>query len=63
MRTHAWCGPLNVRPGRRDHFLDGIAADWPELLPRYLRLYERSPYLARADAEPIHERFREEMDR
>ncbi|MGE5594847.1 MAG: radical SAM protein [Hyphomicrobiales bacterium] len=47
-----WCNPLNLRPGTREHFLEHLARDWPELLPRYEELY-RKPYLAKSDAEPI----------
>jgi DNA repair photolyase len=53
--THLWCNPLFLRPGTREHFLEHLARDWPELLPRYERLY-RAAYLAAADADPIKRR-------
>ena len=36
---------LYLRPGTREHFLEALARDWPELLPRYERLYEGRAYL------------------
>lgn len=50
--THLWCNVLRLAPGTREHFLEHLARDWPELLPRYQRLY-RGTYLRQADAEPI----------
>lgn len=52
--THIWCNLLHLRPGTREHFLEHLARDWPELLPRYLRLYQR-PYLDRRVADPIRD--------
>ena len=52
-----WAGALYLRPGTREHFLEHLARDWPEQLPLYDRLYAGRAYLARADAEPIQERF------
>ena len=34
-----WANVLYLRPGTREHFLDKLAAVWPELLPMYERLY------------------------
>jgi DNA repair photolyase len=34
-----WCGTLRLAPGTREHFLNCLARDWPELVPRYERLY------------------------
>jgi DNA repair photolyase len=50
--TSVWCNVLYLQPGTREHFLDHLARDWPELLDRYSRLYRR-PYLDRAHTEPI----------
>jgi DNA repair photolyase len=50
--THAWCNVLYLQPGTREHFLENLARDWPELLPRYEHLYQR-PYLDRAETEPV----------
>ena len=37
--TSIWANVLYLRPGTREHFLDNLARDWPELLPRYEALY------------------------
>jgi DNA repair photolyase len=50
--THVWCNVLHLQPGTREHFLEGIARDWPELLSRYQALY-RGTYLDRKLAEPV----------
>jgi DNA repair photolyase len=50
--THVWCNLLYLKPGTREHFLAHLAQDWPEMLPRYLRLYER-PYLDKRVADPV----------
>jgi DNA repair photolyase len=50
-----WATTLNLRPGTRDHFLEALARDWPQLLPRYEALYAASDYLpAAAAAPPMH---------
>ncbi len=40
-----WCAPLNLRPGTREHFLEALAREWPEELPRYERLFAGRDYL------------------
>jgi DNA repair photolyase len=52
--TGVWCNLLYLKPGTREHFLDHLARDWPELLPRYQRLY-RAPYLDKGVSEPIRQ--------
>lgn len=47
----AWCRVLELRPGTREHFMECLVRDWPALVPRYERLYQRA-YVARKDAEP-----------
>ena len=37
-----WCGTLRLGPGTREHFLECLAKDWPELLPRYEGLYTKT---------------------
>ena len=32
-----WANVLYLRPGTREHFLEALARDWPELLPTYER--------------------------
>ena len=51
--TAIWTNVLYLRPGTREHFLEHLGRDWPELLPRYEQLYRDRAYVARADAEPI----------
>jgi DNA repair photolyase len=52
--TGVWCNILYLRPGTREHFLEHLARDWPELMPRYLALY-RSPYPSRVVSAPVKE--------
>lgn len=54
--TGIWANVLYLRPGTREHFLDHLARDWPELLPQYLELYARSPYVSRSVIEPVRKR-------
>jgi hypothetical protein len=54
-----WANVLYLRPGTREHFLDHLARDWPELLPRYERLYAGRAYLDKPATEPIQRRVRE----
>jgi len=44
--TSIWTNVLYLRPGTREHFLDELARDWPQLLPRYARLYAGRAYVA-----------------
>jgi DNA repair photolyase len=37
-----WCGTLRLMPGTKEHFLNCLARDWPELLPRYESIYSRA---------------------
>jgi DNA repair photolyase len=53
-----WANLLYLRPGTREHFLDCLAHDWPELLPHYERLYAQSAYLPQAEARPAKEEVR-----
>jgi DNA repair photolyase len=56
--TGVWANVLNLRPGTREHFLEALARDWPELLPRYEALYAGGAYLPAAEVEPVRERVR-----
>jgi len=49
--TGVWCNVLFLAPGTREHFLEHLARDWPELLPRYERLYCATTYLPRSETE------------
>jgi DNA repair photolyase len=53
-----WANLLYLRPGTREHFLDCLARDWPELLPEYERLYARGAYLPAAESAPVKEEVR-----
>jgi DNA repair photolyase len=51
-----WANVLYLRPGTREHFLDHLARDWPELLPVYERLYARGAYVDRSVLTPVRAR-------
>ena len=51
--TGIWANVLYLRPGTREHFLEALSRDWPELLPRYERLYEGRAYLPATETEPV----------
>jgi DNA repair photolyase len=54
-----WANVLYLRPGTREHFLECLARDWPELLPEYERLYGGRAYLGNSDVDPVRSRVRE----
>ena len=54
--TGVWANLLYLKPGTREHFLDHLARDWPELMPTYARLYARGPYVDRTVAGPLKAR-------
>jgi DNA repair photolyase len=43
--TGVWTNVLFLRPGTREHFLENLARDWPELVPYYEELYAGRAYL------------------
>jgi DNA repair photolyase len=47
-----WANILYLRPGTREHFLECLARDWPELLPDYELLYARGAYVSQAASKP-----------
>jgi DNA repair photolyase len=51
--TGIWTNVLFLRPGTREHFLENLARDWPDLLPRYERLYRGRAYLGKKELEPV----------
>jgi DNA repair photolyase len=53
-----WANLLYLRPGTREHFLECLSRDWPELLPDYERLYARRAYLPQAETRPAKEDVR-----
>jgi DNA repair photolyase len=54
--TGVWANLLFLRPGTREHFLEHLAEDWPELLPIYGELYAGRAYLPAAEAKPVRAR-------
>ncbi|HKB19371.1 MAG TPA: radical SAM protein [Gaiellaceae bacterium] len=53
--TGVWTNLLFLRPGTREHFLEHLAEDWPELVPRYRELYRDRAYLPREEAKPVRQ--------
>jgi DNA repair photolyase len=53
--TGIWANLLYLKPGTREHFLDALARDWPEELPRYEELYARRAYLKNDQTKPVKE--------
>src|SRR5215210_539353 len=53
--TGVWTNILFLRPGTREHFLEHLAEDWPELIPHYLELYEGRAYLPSAESKPLRQ--------
>jgi DNA repair photolyase len=54
-----WTNLLFLRPGTREHFLEHLAEDWPELVPRYQELYRGRAYLGSEDAKPVRTKVSE----
>src|SRR3712207_9206916 len=48
-----WTNVLFLRPGTREHFLDQLARDWPQLVPHYEELYAGRAYLGSAEVKPV----------
>jgi DNA repair photolyase len=61
--TSVWTNVLYLRPGTREHFLEHLARDWPELVPMYERLYEGRAYLPKPDVEPVRREVAELRNR
>jgi DNA repair photolyase len=51
--TGVWTNILFLRPGTREHFLEHLAEDWPELIPQYEELYHRRAYLSAEQTKPV----------
>ncbi len=51
--TSIWTNVLYLRPGTREHFMTYLARDWPELVPRYEKLYAGRDYLPRTEVESV----------
>ena len=57
--TSIWTNVLYLRPGTREHFLENLARDWPELIPMYERLYAGRDYVSKDTLEPVRRQVRE----
>jgi DNA repair photolyase len=57
--TGVWANLLYLKPGTKEHFLNALERDWPELLPEYEQLYGRRAYLSKAQSEPVRTQVRE----
>src|SRR5439155_24587154 len=53
--TGVWTNLLFLRPGKREHFLDHLAEDWPELVPYYQELYRGRAYLGSKESQPARQ--------
>jgi DNA repair photolyase len=51
--TGIWTNVLFLRPGTREHFLENLAEDWPELVPHYEELYGSRAYLSAEATKPV----------
>jgi DNA repair photolyase len=49
--TRVWSRGLYLAPGTREHFLDALAAAYPDERARYDRLYARRSYLPKEEDE------------
>ena len=54
-----WANVLHLQPGTREHFLEALARDWPELLPRYEQLYGGRAYLPAHEGDHVRSTVRE----
>ena len=61
--TSIWTNVLYLRPGTREHFMNHLARDWPELVPRYERLYAGRAYPPRDQVEPVRREVAELRER
>jgi len=57
--TNVWANVLYLKPGTREHFLEALAREWPELLPEYEGLYAGRAYLPATATEPVRAAVRE----
>ncbi|MFN8588243.1 MAG: radical SAM protein [Candidatus Eisenbacteria bacterium] len=51
--TSVWAGMLHLQPGTREHFLDTLAAAWPEERARLEALYGTRAYLPKRLGAPV----------
>jgi DNA repair photolyase len=53
-----WASVVHLRPGVREHFLEGLERDWPEEVARYEALFATRAYLPAATTTPMLEPVR-----
>jgi DNA repair photolyase len=52
--TGIWANLLFLKPGTREHFLESLAREWPDELPRYQELYANGrAYLPKEETQPV----------
>jgi DNA repair photolyase len=51
--TGVWTNVLFLRPGTREHFMEHLADEWPELVPFYEELYAGRSYLPSEHVKPV----------
>jgi DNA repair photolyase len=51
--TGVWANLLFMRPGTREHFMEHLADDWPELVRFYEELYAGRAYLPAVHTKPV----------
>ena len=52
--TGIWANLLFLKPGTREHFLESLAREWPDELPRYEELYANGrAYLPKEETQPV----------
>ena len=51
--TGVWANLLFLRPGTREHFMEHLAEEWPELVPLYEELYAKKAYLQAEHTKPV----------
>src|SRR4051794_19071533 len=56
--TSIWTNVLYLKPGTREHFMEHLARDWPELVPKYERLYAGRAYVTKDVLEPVRGQVR-----
>lgn len=61
--TFIWANTLYLRPGTREHFLDNLARDWPELIETYEVMYAHGAYLKRPQVQAVKRQIGELSDR
>jgi DNA repair photolyase len=57
--TGVWTNVLFLRPGTREHFLEQLADEWPELVPLYDELYAGRAYLPSEHVKPVRQQVAE----